>query len=57
MISQSVDCYLWFSYTGGARFKLLPEQAGYQHAVHSHVLHHSETEFRTLRHSVYTIWY
>jgi len=57
VISQSVECYLWFSYAGGARFKLLPEQAGYQNAVHSHVLHHSVTEPRTLRRTVYTIWY
>jgi len=57
VISRSVECYMWFSYAGGARFKLLPEQAGYQHTVHSHVLHHSVTQPRTQRHSVYTIWY
>ena len=56
MISQSVECYLWFSYTGGARFKLPPEQAGHQNIVHSRMLHHSVTEPSTLQNSVYTIW-
>jgi len=57
VISQSAECYLWFSYAGGARFELLPKQAGYQNTVHSRMLHHSVTEPKTQWHSVYIVWY
>jgi hypothetical protein len=51
VISRSVECYLWFIYAGGARFKLFPKQAGYKNTVHCHMLLHTVTEPRVLPHS------
>jgi hypothetical protein len=33
VISKNVECYVWFYYAGGARFKLFPEQAVYKNTA------------------------